>query len=266
MTGSVHMVCEIILQGLGWDDGFRLLLRTGANTHAFIRDSGTLTRTVTNGEVAAAGNIDSNALPAVARNPALIGYHLPEGETIINPDAIAVLHGAPRKELAEAFVEFTLSDAGQLVFMLLPGQPGGPRRFPLCRLSVVEELYDRYPPGVRSVGTANPFRVQNTIAYDSKLGGARWNALNDLYGAVIVDARPDLSAAWQALLRSRLPDEERRRLEEELFRPPVPQEEVLAHARRIAGGSPRERTVVVNRWGDEARERYRRIRDRSTEY
>ena len=45
-------------------------MRLGANTHGFIRDSGTLTRTVANGEVAAAGNLDSNALSAVARDPA----------------------------------------------------------------------------------------------------------------------------------------------------------------------------------------------------
>ena len=64
MSGSVHMVYEIVLQrSLGWDDGFRLLMRLGANTHTFIRDSGTLTRMVVNGEVAAAGNLDS--MPSV---------------------------------------------------------------------------------------------------------------------------------------------------------------------------------------------------------
>src|SRR5262249_31930774 len=124
MTGSVHMVYEVILQSHGWDEGFRLLLSLGANTHTFIRDSGTLTRTVASGEVAAAGNLDANALTAVARDPERMDYHLPEGETLINPDAIAVLRGAPHKELARAFVEFTLSDAGQLLFLLRPGQPG----------------------------------------------------------------------------------------------------------------------------------------------
>src|SRR5262249_47891635 len=51
LTGSVHMVYEIILQGQGWEKGFRLLLRLGANAHAFIRDSGTLTRSVGSGDV-----------------------------------------------------------------------------------------------------------------------------------------------------------------------------------------------------------------------
>src|SRR5262249_6864561 len=67
IAGSVHMVYEIILQEKGWDPGLSLLLRLAANARSFIRDSGTLTRQVSQGEVAAAGNIDVNALSAVGR-------------------------------------------------------------------------------------------------------------------------------------------------------------------------------------------------------
>jgi ABC-type Fe3+ transport system substrate-binding protein len=263
MTGSVHMVYEIILQDKGWEKGFPLLLRLGANAHGFIRDSGTLTRTVSNGEVAAAGNLDANALTAVGRDPERVGFALPSGETILNPDAIAVLRGAPQPGLARAFVEFTLSDAGQLLFLLRPGEPGGPRRFPLCRLSVVEALYQRYPPERRSVGAANPFAVGNTITYKSTVGITRWDALNDLFGAVIVDAHPELSAAWRAVLDSRLPAADRERLELELFAPPCSLEELNAHARSIVADGPRARTLTINRWGEEARRRYRDIRQRA---
>jgi ABC-type Fe3+ transport system substrate-binding protein len=262
LTGSLHMVYEIILQGHGWDDGFRLLLRLGANTHQFIRDSGTLTRTVTNGEDAAAGNLDANALSAVGRNPGLLAYNLPAGETIINPDAVAVLKGAPQAPLAWAFVEFTLSDAGQELLMLQPGVPGGPRRNPLCRLSVVEALYDpvRHPVATRSVGAANPFTVGNMFAYDSALGSRRWDALNDFFGAVVIDAHPDLSAAWQAVLRSRLPRKERAQLERELFQPPLTEKKLEEYAEAVRLEGPRRRTAVINRWGEEARQHYRRIR------
>jgi ABC-type Fe3+ transport system substrate-binding protein len=259
LTGSVHMVYEIILQGHGWERGIPLLLRLGANAHGFIRDSGTLTRTVNSGETAAGGNLDANALSAVGREPELMAFHLPAGETIVNPDAIAVLKGAPRKELARAFVEFTLSDAGQLLFLLRPGQPRGPRRYPLCRLSVVEELYRRYPPEERSVGDANPFLLSTTIPYDSKVGTQRWDALNDLLGAVVVDAHPELTEAWRAVLKSPLSEENRARLEGDLFRPPCTEAELKEHARRINEESPRVRTETVNRWGEEARQRYREV-------
>jgi ABC-type Fe3+ transport system substrate-binding protein len=260
LTGSVHMVYEIILQADGWDEGMCTLLRLGANAHSFIRDSGTLTRAIITGEVAAGGNLDANALSAVGRDPEGMAFHLPQRETIINPDALAVLAGAPRPGLARAFVEFNLSDAGQRLYLLRPGVPGGPRRYPLCRLSVVKELYDRYPPSERSVGDANPFAVRGAIRYDSKLGGRRWDALNDLVGAVIVDAHADLAAAWRAVLHGSLPEEERQRLEAELFRPPCTEAELLTHAGQIVEDSPRVRTATVNRWGEEARQRYRRVR------
>lgn len=260
LSGSVHMVYEIILQGQGWEQGFRLLLRLGANTLSFIGDSGTLTRMVTNGEVATAGNVDANAFIALARQPDLIGYHLPEGETIINPDAIAVLRGAPHPGLARAFVEFVLSDAGQRLFLLLPGQPGGPRSHPLCRLSIVPELYDRYPPSECSVGDANPFAVHNVLPYNSQQGNRRWNALNDLLGAVIVDAHSELAAAWSAVLHSPLPEEQRRHLEEELFRPFCTEAELADHARRIVQDGPRARAETLNHWSEQARARYLRIR------
>ncbi len=263
LSGSVHMVYEIILQAEGWDKGFELLLRLGANTHSFIGDSGTLTRMVTNGEVAAAGNVDANAFIAVARDPDFIGYHLPAGKTIINPDAIGVLRGAAQPALARAFVEFTLSDAGQLLFLLQPGLPDGPRRHPLCRLSIVKDLYDaaayeHYPVRERSVGDANPFAVRGVLPYNSAQGDRRWNALNDLLGAVIVDAHPDLAAAWCAV--QRLPAARRQPLEHELFQPFVTEDELLAHARRIVEEGPRARAIAVNRWGEQARARYLDIR------
>ncbi|HEV3257170.1 MAG TPA: extracellular solute-binding protein [Gemmataceae bacterium] len=260
VTGSVHMVYEIILQGQGWDPGLRMLLRMGANTHSFIRDSGTLTRTVSNGEVAAAGNLDANALSAVARDPEGMGFELPPKETVINPDAVAVLKGAPRPQLARAFVEFTLSDAGQRLILLRPGQPGGPRRHALGRLSVVEALYAQFPPETRAVGNVNPFTVRDTIPYKDQVANRRWDALNDLFGAWVVDAHPELTAAWQAVLDSGLDRQERQRLEDELFAPPCSEAELAAHARSIADDSPRVRTATVTRWGEEARERYRRVR------
>lgn len=274
LTGSVHMVYEIILQGDGWDEGFRKLLRLAANTHSFIRDSGTLTRMVATGEVACAGNIDVQALGAVGRDPERLTFVLPSvekhttpdgrtvrsGGTIINADAIALLKGAPQKELARAFIEFTLSDAGQRLFLLRPGVAGGPQRYPLGRLSVVEALYRQHPPEERSVGAANPFQHTETLQYNSKLGQQRWDALNDLIGAVIVDAHVELAKAWAALAGSGLPEADCRRLEADLFRPPCTEAELMAHARRIVEEGPHARVQQLNRWGEEAVRHYRRIK------
>src|SRR5262249_17797441 len=95
------------------------------------------------------------------------------------------------------------------------------------------------------------------------LGIRRWDALNDLFGAVVVDVRPELAAAWQALLRH--PPEQRRPLEDELFRPPNSEKDLLAYADRVVGAEPRTRTETINRWGETAREHYRAIRRRAEE-
>lgn len=259
MTGSVHMVYEIVLQDRGWDAGMRLLLRLAANARGFIRDSGTLTRQVSEGEVAAAGNLDANALSAVGRDPDGMAYVLPAGATILNPDAAAVLAGAPRPELARAFIEFLLSDHGQKLFLLKPGLPGGPLKYPLCRLSVVPDLYRQYPPPERSVGDADPFTLGNTFAYRAAVGQQRWDALNDLLGAVAVDPHADLATAWQRLLAASFSDESRQSLEDQLFQPPCSEDDLRNYAARIAVESPRYRAETINRWGEEARRRYRAV-------
>jgi ABC-type Fe3+ transport system substrate-binding protein len=259
MTGSVHLVCEIIVQKNGFERGLRLLLRMTANARDIVRDSGTLTRQVSQGEVAAAGNIDANALGAVARDPDGMTYVLPAGATVISPDSVAVLKGAPRAEIAREFVEYLLSDDGQRLFLLKPGLDGGPQHYPLGRLSVVPALYQRYPPSQRAVGDADPFTLGEAFDYKADLGQRRWDALNDLLGAVALDARIELTDAWQTLLRAHLPESRQHELEEELFRPPCTEAELTDYARQIATGSPRYRAETVNRWAEEARQRYRRI-------
>ena len=263
MTGSLHLVYEIVLQEQGWEAGFGLLLRLGANTHGFIRDSGTLTRMVTEGEVAVAGNVDANAFGAVARDPEGVTYRLPPGGTVLNPDPVAVLRGAPHPGPARAFVEYTLSDAGQRLFLIRPGLPGGPRRYPVGRLGVVEAIYREIPPEDRAVGDVDPFafaRRQGSFRYEPGVGGRRWDALNDLFGAAVVDAHPDLSAAWGAVLRLDPKNPQRRVLEGRLFAPPCPEAELEEQGARVRAGDTRGRTLTVNRWGEAARRRYHAVR------
>jgi hypothetical protein len=129
----------------------------------------------------------------------------------------------------------------------------------LCRLSIVPALYGRYPPAERSVGAADPFTLGGAFDYKASIGQARWDALNDLLGAVALDAQADLTNAWQAVLTATLPDDRRRALEEELFQPPCSEAELADYAKRIAVESPRYRAETVNRWGEAARRRYANV-------
>jgi ABC-type Fe3+ transport system substrate-binding protein len=276
MSGSVHLLYEWLLQVYGWDDGFRLLMRLGANARGFNRYSDGVSRDVLLGKSAAAGVMDTLGFTAVNREQRLAGagrnplaFVLIPGETILNPDSIGILKGAPHRQLAELFVEWNLrEDGGQQLWMLHPTTdphdraryPGSPHAYNISRPSVMAALYDlqKYPPAVRSV-PIDPFDEQQIgrpdKRFDNRLSESRRRALNDLFGAWIIDTHPELSAAWRSL--HGIAATQRTELEEQLFRPPLNDKELLALRGELA--DPRKRTEIVTRWQEEARQRYRGV-------
>ncbi len=274
MTGVAHMLYELIVQTYGWDEGFRQLMRTGANARGFARFSDTVVKDVVFGRAAVGGSLDSYGFSAVSREQhdveagladgVRLGFVLPRDETVLNPDSIAILKGAPHRDLARKFVEYNLSEeGGQRLWMLKPGTlPGGPERYRICRLSVMDALYDavRYPLAIRST-QINPFddrALGNPVPYNNRKANERWNALNDLIGAWIIDPHDALAAAWRAVLN--VPQGPRREaLEAELFEPPCSEGELRTIAERLRRG-PRERAELLSRWQGEARSRYHRVR------
>jgi len=141
-SGSAHMMYEIIFQAYGWDTGFRVLSRMAANSRYFTESASDIPRDVALGEVACGLAIDFYAAVQIeSAGEDVLGYVLPEGLTVINPDAIGILKGAPNRDLAEAFVRFVLSPEGQRLWMFKAGAPGGPTDFTPRRLSILPELY-----------------------------------------------------------------------------------------------------------------------------
>ena len=282
MSGSVHMLYEWLLQRYGWDEGFPLLMRLGANARGFARYSDAVSRDVLMGKSAAGGTLDSYGFSALAREQravqagkeprAVLGLILPKSEVVLNPDSIGILKGAPHRALAEAFVEYNLSEAGgQQLWMLQPLQdpaermrfPGAPHRYAICRLSVMERLYDSriYPEAVRSV-SVNPFDVATIGSlprkYDNKLAERRRRALQDLFGAWIIDAHDELQASCRAVLAA--PAAKRAELERDLFQPPCTEQELFAVKDRLGNPpDPRLRAILLSDWLAAARARYRRI-------
>jgi ABC-type Fe3+ transport system substrate-binding protein len=272
MSGSVHMLYEMILQKYGWEEGFGQLMRIGANARNFARFSDSVSRDVVLGKVAMGGTLDSYAFSALTRedravrqgqadrNP--LGFVLPPGETILNPDSMGILKGAPHLELARAFVEFNLSEeGGQRLWMLQPKTlPGSPERYNICRLSIMKNLYnpEKYPPAQRSVqlDPFDPQELESLVTYDNDQASERWNVLNDLFGSWIVDPHAELKEAWQAVMAC--PPAQKQRLMDRLFAPPCGEEEVQVFSQQLK--TTRVRAETVRRWFEEARQRYRQVR------
>jgi len=256
LSGSMHMAYEIMLQAYGWQKGWATLVRIGGNCRGFSRQASQVPRDVTLGEAVCGMAIDTYGLRAVAEAPpGQLVFHLPQGLTVVNPDGIGVLKGAPHPELAELFVQFVLSEPGQLLWILRKGAEGGPEKFQLYRLPVIPGLIERHKAD--SVVSFDPFKFEGGIQFDPIKKNRRWRILNDLIGACIIDVHDELAAAWAKLRRAPADDPRVR----ELCAPPITEEELMRLARE-KWQDPAFRAATVARWSNEARARYARLAGR----
>jgi iron(III) transport system permease protein len=185
-SGSMHAIFEIILQGYGWERGWELIRQIARNVRNFSSSASQVGKEVSTGEMIYGIAIDTYAGDTIRQVGAeRIAYHLPDDFTAINGDCIALLKGAPQQRAASAFIEFTLSEAGQRLWYAKLGQPGGPAKSELGKLPVLPTLYGQVEPS--SVIKENPFTMPNVLAYDAEKAGLRWNLVNDLFGAFVID-------------------------------------------------------------------------------
>lgn len=194
-SGTMLVMFESFLQARGWEHGWQLLTQLAGNTRRFDRLSSTTAKDAALGETAYAMAIDFFALTQVAAaGRTNLTYLLPRDFTAISPDGIAILRGAPHPELAEQFMEFILSDAGQALWLLPKGHPQGPQHFSIERMPVRPALYARY----RNVSNIefSPFDLTTGFRYDALLAQRRRTVVSTLAGAILVDVHDDLKRAW----------------------------------------------------------------------
>jgi ABC-type Fe3+ transport system substrate-binding protein len=250
-SGSVHMVYEIILQAYGWEKGWGIITALGANVRNFTGSASQVPKDVTIGEVAYGLSIDFYAWAQVNEAGAdKIGFVMPANLTVINPDCIGILKGAPNRGVAEAFVRFVMSEAGQKLWLLPAGSVDGPQRFQLNRFSVLPGLYGLSPESMAV--KLNPFSWESGFVFDPKLGSDRWAIVNDLIGALVIDQKELLGRAWKAALAGGLTEQERQRL----AAMPVSADEALQLA-KTKWQDPAFRNEKINEWTQFALAKYR---------
>jgi hypothetical protein len=222
-----------------------------ANARNFSRASSEVTKNTAMGEVAAGMAIDVYGWRQVAEvGPDNMGFVLPDALTVINPDSIAVLKGAPHADLARAFVTFVLSETGQKLWILKKGAPGGPELFELDRLSVIPGLSTRYAD--TAAVPFDPYKWTPGFTYDAEKGSTRWTILNDLLGSMMIDTHDELRQAWERALA-----DPSGKLVEALVRPPFTESDLLDMAGRWNDSEFRARTCA--QWAREAQQRYEAI-------
>ena len=103
-------IYEIILQSYGWDKGWAVLMEMSGNVRNFLSSSAASAVEVGVGDAAYGVAIDSyGQAQAGYYGPENVSFVLPEGQTVITPDCIAILKNPPHPELARHFMEFVLS-------------------------------------------------------------------------------------------------------------------------------------------------------------
>ncbi|MDE0088924.1 MAG: extracellular solute-binding protein [Candidatus Poribacteria bacterium] len=258
-SGSAHMMYEIILQTHGWEKGFALLTKLGGNVKKFSAGANVIPRDVGAGQVIYGLAIDFYAYSQIAAlGPEKIKYVLPTDGTVVNPDSIAILKGAPNMEIAKKFIEFVLSEQAQKLWMLRDTDDEGPKwKGGLNRASVLPALYDEL--GDRCVVT-NPFDLKSSpFPYDADKGSARWDIVNDLFGILIIDSHKDLVDAWKAIRKCK--DAEKRDAAiAALVEMPLTEEEAM----KVAADKwedPIYRNEKIKEWGQFAKQKFKKAKD-----
>lgn len=192
-SGSAHVAYEIILQSMGWDEGWKTLAAMAGNSRAFIESSSQLVNDVSSGEAVFVPAIDFYARAKInAAGKDKMGYIIPKEQSVVTPDPIGILRGARNKTDAEKFVNFVLSPEGQKLWILPKGAPEGPQSETLFRMPVLRRTYRNIPK--ESLIEGDPFLLKNTRGYNYKIAARRRQTLDDMIGAILIDNHDALKA------------------------------------------------------------------------
>ncbi|MEN9834262.1 MAG: hypothetical protein RL011_455 [Pseudomonadota bacterium] len=251
-SGTALTMAMIVLQAQGWDKGWATLTRIAANTRAFTQSSSDPIKAVVAGDAAASMAIDFYAQPKVDELGAdKLIFTLPADETVLDPDPIGVVKGAPHAKVAERFVAFLLSDDAQKLLVLPKGAADGPRLSTLGRMAVTQSAYAATEG--RRVNAFNPFKVKKFVALDPVKTVKLEHILGDLLGATQVDLQRDLAAAWTVATKGTQNAADIAAL----TKSPISEAELLSLSSKWDDNVVRNQTI--NTWTSNARATYKKI-------
>ncbi len=254
-SGTSHLTFETILQGEGWDAGWRQILQIAGNCAAVTERSFGVPDGVQSGQFGIGIVIDFFGLAAKASGfPTEFAY---PSVTAIVPANIGVIAGAKNAEAGKRFLQFTLSDEGQLLLL-------DPK---LSRLPVLPATYAKAPAGY-----PNPFggTIQAKVNFNSNLSQSRYYLVSSLFDQIITFRLAELQAATKAIqdAEKRLAGRPSPQLDEAkklAWTPPVTAQQandkdILAvfNAKKGDDAATRRKTQIEEEWSSKAKGNYAR--------
>jgi ABC-type Fe3+ transport system substrate-binding protein len=185
-SGTTHLTIEVILQAYGWERGWALLLNSGGNMGSITERSFGVPEAVNTGQYGVGVVIDFFGLSAIASGFP-VDFVYPSLTSVV-PASVGIVKGGPNPENARAFVNYLLSDEGQVVLFSKE----------IARLPVIPDLYAKAPAGY-----PNPFKMKlGGVDFNNKLSSGRRNVVNSLYDHLITFRHAELKTAWAAIYRA----------------------------------------------------------------
>ncbi|MGJ8671781.1 ABC transporter substrate-binding protein [Rubritalea sp.] len=194
----------------GWAQGLNLIQRISANARYFTNSATKIPHDVSQGDAVAGMCIDFygrayNEKLKKADGSSRLQWVAPEGGTSIGVDPVAVFRGAPNRALAQGFVEFLLTEEGQVLWNKKVGTPGGPERRTLRRLPVRPSVYTE--GNMRDFEDQINLYAQTTLfEYQGEITGPVFDSLRIIIKSICIDAHAELQAAWVSLAENNFPE------------------------------------------------------------
>jgi len=211
-TGRPGAELEALAVEEGWLAGLRLIQRIGANARYFTDTSQKPPIDVLHGNSAVGMCIDfygrvQDETAGQRSGRKRLGYYSPPGGTVLSPDPIAMLRGAPNPAAALAFIEYALSMDGQKLWNFRPGTPGGPERYALRRLPIRRDFYAEEFKPHRSDPNDAPYAAENPLVYHGSWTGGVFREMAFVIRVMCLDTHPELVASWREIIRGGQPPE-----------------------------------------------------------
>ena len=185
-SGTTHLTVEVILQAYGWDKGWALLLNSGGNMGAITERSFGVPEAVVSGQYGIGVVIDFFGLSNLASGQP-VDFVYPSLTSVV-PASVGIVKGGPNPDNAKAFVNYLLSEAGQMVLFSSD----------IARLPVLPDLYAKAPKNY-----PNPFTTKlGGVDFNDTLSSARRDVVISLFDHIVTFRHAELKAAWENIYKA----------------------------------------------------------------
>jgi hypothetical protein len=258
----------------GWQQGLALIQLMGANARHVVGTVERVPQEISQGDAVAGICADYCARlhagqSVASQGPSRLVFITPVGGSGVVSDPISMLRGAEHREVAERFIAFIVSTAGQRLWIYRPGTPGGPQQNTLWHLPIRRDFYPADDAMLRrcfeqhralaALNLADPninaYAQATNFTYVARWTGRHFSVLGDLIKAMCLDSGRELHAAWKAILTHGGPAAQPEAMQ--FLRRLPDQPEVLSWTSALGISRRYESSVYLRQWTECFQRNYR---------